>query len=203
MLWSKTPLTKAKPKHPHQHAHTQTHALPQGLFIHCSSVFHCTPPTLPGQHIPPGPPHTWTSGWARRALEVWGWGQEPSKASGSRQGHQPPSAQGWKLMLSKITPGKLGRRGSWQGLRQFGWIPGGFTHLPPRSSPGYNVRRCQNVLIPSPNFRLNQNLDIRRRTQECDQPGVGTLLPQFSSLLPCMHSKPSNSVVRETLGNCA
>lgn len=100
-------------------------------------------------------------------------------------------------------PLELGRRGSWQGPRQFGWIPGGFTHLPPRSSPGYNVRRCQNVLIPSPNFRLNQNLDIRRRTQECDQPGVGTLLPQFSSLLPCMHSKPSNSVVRETLGNCA
>lgn len=48
------------------------------------------------------------------------------------------------------------------------------------SSCGYETG-CKGVPALHPNFQLNQKLDIQGRSQECGQPGAGTLLPQFLS----------------------
>jgi hypothetical protein len=166
MAWSKIPL---------QHTHTHTSSGPVHSLLKCFPLY---PTQTPRPIHTTRLPNTWSSGWTRRALEIWGLGQEPSRAS--RRWAQLPPLLCWAFTTLKIIPGKLGRRSGWKGQRQFGLVQKGLTHLPPVSNCGY-VRRCQSVLILTPNFQLNQKLDIQGRGQECGQPGAGTLLPQFLS----------------------
>lgn len=55
----------------------------------------------------PKPPHTWTSGWARRALGSLGAG--PDTQHSLRQWAQPPPLQHWECTIPKTSnPWKLG-----------------------------------------------------------------------------------------------
>lgn len=65
------------------------------------------------------PSHTWTSGWARRALEVWKQGQKLSTALASATTSTVPEST-----IRKTTSRKLWGRSSQECQEQFGLAPG-------------------------------------------------------------------------------
>lgn len=172
MASSKIPCKNQNPK---QNQKRKKKKFPRASRL-IAQVFSTAPHPLSQANTHHPPPHTWTSGWARRALEVWGQGRNPAQP-------QAVGSATASTVLGMYCPQNthpLKGKEKQPGISEaWDWQQGSPTLLL-GSSLGYE-RGCKHILTLCPNFQLNQKLDIQGKSQECGRPGVGTLLPQFPS----------------------